>query len=150
MEKSLLSFLILFSFTLMSTAQVRPVTWAFGSEKISDTEYDLVITANLSTGWYVYSQYLESDEGPVATSISFNEVTGFEKVGKTKEGGNKKEGYDKLFDMNIVKYSSKVAFTQRIKVPADQKIITGDLEFMTCDDEKCLPPRQVDFKIALE
>jgi hypothetical protein len=28
--------------------------------------------------------------------------------------------------------------------------LTGYLEFMTCDNEKCLPPAEVDFRFGLE
>ena len=80
----------------------------------------------------------------------FEEQEGLELIDKAAEKGKKVEGYDKVFMMNITKYKEQVTFTQKIrlkKVPSD---VVGFIEFMTCDDEQCLPPRQVEFAINLE
>ena len=47
------------------------VKWTFSAKHVQGDEYDLMFTATIKTGWHVYSQYLPSDEGPVATSINF-------------------------------------------------------------------------------
>jgi thiol:disulfide interchange protein DsbD len=50
--------------------------------------------------------------------------------------------------MNIVKFSGEPTFTQRVTARAGT-VLSGYLEFMTCDEEKCLPPVSVDFSIGL-
>jgi thiol:disulfide interchange protein DsbD len=129
-------------------AQNNPVKWSYEAVKTGAGEYDLVFTAHAQTGWYVYSQYLESDEGPIATSFSFEKNGAVEFVGKTKEEGHKHEGFDDLFGMNIVKFSGVTKFTQRIKAKTGTTV-AGFLTFMTCDNERCLPPVDVDFKFLL-
>ncbi|RMG85503.1 MAG: DUF255 domain-containing protein, partial [Bacteroidetes bacterium] len=62
---------------------------------------------------------------------------------------HRKEGHDPMFDMNIVKFAESVTFTQKIKVNDPAKPVTGYLEYMTCDNTRCLPPKEVDFKISL-
>ena len=48
-------------------------------------------------------------------------------------------------------YSNKVDFVQVVKVKGKAKTnVTGKLEFQTCDDKKCLPPKTVNFSIALK
>jgi len=131
------------------TAQETPVKWTFTAEKVSDQEYDLVITANIETGWSVYSQYLESDEGPVKTKIEFQPSGNIQLIGKTVESGNKKENYDELFGMNLIKFSKKAQFTQRVKVSNPSESISGFLTYMACDETSCLPPKDVDFNISL-
>lgn len=131
-------------------AQGNPVNWSFKSKKVSDTEYDLVLTAEVKKGWFIYSQYLESDEGPVATSFTFVEDGSYELIGETKEEGHKKEGFDDIFGMNLIKFSDEVTFTQRIKLKEKMQSISGSLDFMTCDDERCLPPATVEFEIQLK
>ncbi|MEZ4987128.1 MAG: cytochrome c biogenesis protein CcdA [Saprospiraceae bacterium] len=42
-----------------------------------------------------------------------------------------------------------MVFTQKVKVTDFSQPIKGYLEFMTCDDEKCLPPTEVDFSFTL-
>ncbi len=131
------------------TAQEIPVKWSFTAEKISDQEYDLVIIANIETGWSVYSQYLESDEGPIKTKIEFQPSGNLQLIGKTAESGHKKESYDELFGMNLIKFSKKAQFTQRIKVGNSSETISGLLTYMACDETSCLPPKDVDFNISL-
>ena len=43
-----------------------------------------------------------------------------------------------------------VVFTQKVTVVDYSQPITGYLEFMTCDNERCLPPTEVDFKFSVE
>ncbi len=126
-----------------------PVKWKTDHKQVSDNEFDLIFTATIEDGWYVYSQYLESDDGPVRTSFNYDEGDHFSLKGKNVETGNKKEGFDKLFDMNVIKFSKKITFTQRVEVKDFSKNITGYLEFMTCDDTKCLPPADHDFDFKL-
>ncbi len=143
---------LLLTFTFLSTAiaqQYDPVKWSFSSKKVSDTEYDLTYTAKIEKGWYVYSQYLESDEGPIATAIEYEGEKAFSAEGKSKEAGDKVTGHDKMFDMVITKFKKDYTITQRIKVTDAAKPVAGYLTFMTCDDSKCLPPTDVDFSFDL-
>ena len=119
-------------------------------EKISDTEYLLHFKAIIENGWKIYSQYLESDDGPVRTSFNYDEGDHFELIGKNEEKGKIKSGYEALFDMEVVSISAPYAdFVQKVKISDDTKNNTGYLEFMTCNDERCLPPTPVDFDFSL-
>lgn len=138
-------------FAVGLNAQIyEPVTWKMTSEKVSDTEYDLVFTATMEKGWTIYSQFTD-DNGPVPTYFEFDAGDHFTKEGKVAESGKKKEGPDPLFDnVVVIKYiKSPVKFTQRVKVTDASKPIVGYLEFMTCDSERCLPPTSVDFSFDL-
>ena len=140
----------LLAFSSLATSQVLdPVKWKFEAEPISTNEYDLIFTANMDKGWTVYSQYT-SDEGPVPTYLEY-ESNHFEKIGDAKESGKKKEGFDKLFEVNVIKFLSDEPYVirQRIKTSDSTKPITGYVTYMTCDNNKCLPPTDVDFSISL-
>lgn len=148
---SILSVFILINFFNTSTAfaQLDPVKWSFEVEKISSKEYDVIFTADIERGWSVYSQHLDPDQGPIPTSFTFDKTTSIEFIGNTKEAGIKKESFDKNFGVNLVKFSKKARFTQRIKVDHSTKSVKGHLTFMTCDDNSCLPPKDVPFTISL-
>ena len=79
-----------------------------------------------------------------------NETEGMERIGKTEESGHKIEGYDNIFLMNITKYKEDVTFKQRLKLPKDAAFVSGIITFMTCDEEQCLPPTEVEFTAELE
>ena len=132
-----------------ATAQQSPVKWSYEAKKVADGTYDLVFTANISDGWYVYSQYLESDDGPIRTTIGYDENAAVKLVGKNVEDGHKYEGYDDLFGMNIIKFNGNPTFTQQVKITAPTQL-TGSVEFMTCDSERCLPPVEIPFRFDLK
>jgi len=127
---------------------LTPVKWDFEIKDAGNGEYDLVWTANIDKGWSIYSQN-SSAEGPVPTSFNFDEGKGYTKLGAVAETGNLKTGKEPLFDNVIVskfKGGTPAVFTQRVKASNPNEAITGYLEFMTCDDGRCLPPTEVDFR----
>jgi thiol:disulfide interchange protein len=136
----------------LSAQILNPVKWSFEAKKISDTEYDLVATAKLDKGWYTYSQFIGND-GPVPTTFTYQKAPTnreaatpqYQLIGKTEEvSDHKKSGFDKIFDMNITKFSDEVKFIQRVKTTGLTEV-KGKVNFQTCDDEKCLPPTDEDF-----
>lgn len=144
-------FALLFSTTAVVTfGQIyNPVKWTFEFEQVSSEVYDLKFIGTIDPGWYVYSQYLESDDGPIRTAIVFEDETIFSKEGKPTETGKRTEGFDQIFEMNVIKFSDQMILTQRIKISDPTQIIKGYIEYMTCDDEKCLPPAEDNFSFSL-
>ncbi len=142
--------LALLTISLPLSAQIEnPVSWKTSYEAAGDDEFVLVFTARIEDGWTIYSQYLESDDGPVATAFSYDEGSHFRLEGKNEEQSDyRKEGFDDIFGMNVIKYAHEVSFRQRIKLLEPGKPITGYLTFMTCDDSRCLPPTEVDFSFS--
>ncbi|MDB9721221.1 protein-disulfide reductase DsbD family protein [Winogradskyella sp.] len=137
-----------FSFNLQAQV-VEPVTWETRSEKISDTEYDLISTATIDSGWHLYSQVVP-EGGPIATSFTYNENTGYQLVASTIEQDGKIVD-DPVFEMKIKFFENKAEFRQRIKVlNSELSLVEGEVEFMVCDDEKCLPPTYIDIKFDLK
>lgn len=145
-----LTLLFIFYATASFAQILTPVKWKFDVEKINDTEYKLKYTATIDKGWTVYSQFT-SEDGPVPTTINYEEMSGIELVGKAAEKGAKKEGMDVFFGVNVVKFLADKPFVieQKIKVKDASKPIKGYVNYMACDHEKCLPPSDVDFSFKL-
>lgn len=128
-----------------------PVSWETSYKQVSENEFDLIFTATIEDGWVIYSQYLpEADVRPIPTGFYFDEGDHFATSGKVKEGGNIQTKHDKVFDMELTKFYETGIFTQRVKATDLSKPITGYLEFMCCNDERCLPPTEVDFSFELK
>lgn len=135
-------------FTVLSIRQAlaqSPVKWSFAVKDAGNCQADLIITGVIDDGWYTYSQFLESEDGPVATTLTFQEGPHFSLMGKAKEGGEIIKVQDKVFNMLLTKFKHKAVFTQRVSVKDPSKPIVGYLNFMACNDEMCQPPRDVDF-----
>lgn len=146
------TFLILFLLNLTFTAfgQIEdPVQWEFSKNHLGGNKWELVFTAYIESGWSVYSQHLD-DNGPVPTSVNFNSTLGFSMLGQTSETGNEERGYDKIFEMDVVKYHDEMVLVQVVEVDEDTREISGYVEYMACDDTRCLPPTPVDFTFYFE
>lgn len=154
MKKTLLLLPILFLASLLTGQVETPVTWSFEAKPAGDNTYDLVFKAKIADGWKTYSPFQSYGDdvfGPVPTGIYFDEGDHFETVGKLKESDNRKEALEPLFDNITVAYFKKYAtFTQRVKVSNFGDPITGYVECMACDAEKCLPPSAEDFSFSLK
>lgn len=148
-KSTLLATLVLMM-SFSATAQIlEPVKWEFKSKKISDTEVDLQFIAKIETKWHLYSQYVP-ENGPQPTYFEIDKSDSFELLGDVVEPKAKEE-YDENFEM-VVKYfgDAEVVFHQKVKLLTDKPFkITGFLEYMCCDDSRCLPPTTVDFSFAV-
>jgi len=126
-------------------SEENPVVWDFTSEKITDTQYKLVFHADIADGWALYSPFIGDDAGPVPTTFEINASDFFKKSGKLAESDNVKTKFDKVFQSEISKFVDYATFTQVVDVTEANGTIDGYVSFMTCNDETCLPPKDVDF-----
>lgn len=127
----------------------EPLKWATSVEKISDTEFVLVSTASIDDGWHLYAQEVPED-GPIATSFTFeNPKNRYSLKGRTTE----QEGVtidDPVFGMKIKFFENRAIFRQKIQTKTDLNSIKGVVEFMVCDDTKCLAPTEIELVFYLK
>ncbi len=143
--------IVLFALALSSFgySQIEdPVKWETSVEKISETEYKLISKASIEAGWHLYSQSVPED-GPIPTSFTYDDANGaFKIIGNTSE----EEGHtvdDPVFQMKIKFFENSAVFEQKIEVLGDKTTVEGFVEFMVCNDEKCLPPTEIDLVFKL-
>ncbi|MDO7174129.1 protein-disulfide reductase DsbD domain-containing protein [Mariniflexile sp. AS56] len=145
MRKIILLFLLVSGFSFSQI--LEPVKWVTSVEKISNLEYTIVLTANIDTSWHLYSQQVP-ENGPLPTIFIFTSSSNYTLVGDTTE----EKGhvvYEKVFDMKIKYFDTKAIFKQRIKKRNNSPLkIIGEIEYMSCNSEKCVPGYD-DFEIAL-
>ena len=150
MKKILTLGLSLVILNLVSAQVKDPVQWAFTAKKINATTYEVHLTANIESGWHLYSQ-TTPDGGPIPTSIEFakNPLLIFD--GTAKEVGKLEQRHEELFGVDVKQFSRKVDFVQVVKLKGKAKTsLNGSVEFMTCNDHECLPPKSQKFSIALK
>jgi thiol:disulfide interchange protein DsbD len=137
--------------TVAASAQVlNPVSWTFSSKKLGDNVYELQMTATILKGWHLYSQSQPKDAIAQPTSFNFNKNPLIDLDGKVKEIGKIIKYKDEKLGVAANQYSDKVIFIQKVKLKGKAKTnVTGKLEFQTCNDQKCLPPKTVNLSIAL-
>lgn len=136
-------------FTVAAHAQIlQPVHWSYAAKKVSATEAVVFFKATIDEGWHVYSQHVE-DGGPVKTSFTFKTSPDFQLVGAVVEP-KPITRMEKVFNMNVGFFENSVVFQQKVKLKKGKATVKGTLEYMTCNDQKCLPPDDVDFSIDVK
>jgi DsbC/DsbD-like thiol-disulfide interchange protein len=147
--KKLILLIAIFLMTAAAYAQIEsPVKWSYAAKKISSTEAVLFLRATIDDGWHIYALNLK-DGGPIKTSFTFTPSKEYSLDGKTVEPTPVTK-YEPTFKMDVTYFEKTVTFQQKIKLKsANASVVKGKLEYMTCNDKKCLPPDDIDFSIPL-
>lgn len=129
-----------------------PVTWKVTLDKKSDTDYNILLEAEIDAGWHMYSQtqFGEEYEGPIPTEITFNNTPEtYTLEGKTQEPDTPVV-FDSVFDIDVKSFEDNATFIQPIRVinPDGLKVIV-EVYYSVCDAEKCLPPDTKSFELDL-
>jgi len=144
--------LLLIAVLVISTgafAQIEaPVKWSYAAKRLSKTEAVVLLKATIQSGWHIYSQNVK-DGGPIKTTFTFKPSKDYAPAGKATEPAAITK-FEKVFGMNVSYFENAVVFQQKIKLKSPKaSAVSGSVEFMTCNDKKCLPPESVDFTIPL-
>ena len=131
--KKVLFFLLPFLVLANLNAQiVKPVKWTSKVEKLSETEFNLVMQGKIDDEWHVYSQFTP-ENGPLPAEFAFeNEKGNYELVGKVKESPYKKQ-YNEVFEVDEYYFEKKVTFTQKVKIlNANISSIKAKIDYQVC------------------
>lgn len=131
-----ISFLSFFN----SFSQIQPVKWSIETEKISDSEYNLIYKATIQKSWHLYSQNLP-EGGAIPTEFLYDSIQKteqFKLIEKAKESESITK-FDKVFEMDLTYFDKEATFTQRIQIlDPDLEVIKSEISFQACDDELCI------------
>jgi thiol:disulfide interchange protein len=127
MKKFITLFIFLFTLFLNAQTEDEPITIETSVKKISETEFDIIFSASLYKGWYLYSQYNpENASLPLEITIPENE-SGYTLVGKADEQDTFKK-YSDVWEVEEIVFKDKAIITQRIQL-TNKKITQIKLNF---------------------
>jgi thiol:disulfide interchange protein len=142
--------ILLFSLLALSLrSQIYdPVTWDFRYEKKGENIYELILTATIENGSHIYSMDIPKG-GPIPTTISIDSLSDYSVEGKPYEVTRPEEVFDEAFGFKIKIFNEKAEFRQRIIGKSPSFMVKGELDFMSCNNSTCSPPREVGFEIPV-
>ncbi|MDI1354028.1 MAG: protein-disulfide reductase DsbD family protein [bacterium] len=148
--KNTLTFLLFLSANFCLPAQVQnPVTWKARYTAISASEGELIFYAAIDKNWHMYSQR-PTDAGPIPTSFTFTPSRSYQLVGKTEETEAHEE-FVPAFEAKIFVFKDVAEFRQKIKLTGKPGFIVAvKLEYMTCNDMMCLPPKTIELPVKIQ
>ncbi|MDP4637026.1 MAG: protein-disulfide reductase DsbD N-terminal domain-containing protein [Crocinitomicaceae bacterium] len=141
--KSLL-LVLLMSFTSVMYAQ-NHVKWTFQYNSKSSA---VIATGQIEPGWHLYSQKTDENAGPIPTKMLIEASKNYKIVGEAVEGTVPHEIFDKNFESTVYLFESQYAAEQQITVKKPGTL-KGEMQYMICDDTKCLPPISVPFTLEI-
>lgn len=136
--------------TSYSYADIKEsVKWQKSLIQIDKNTVELKFTATIEMGWHMYGLNIPAG-GPIATSFSYEESGSYTLKGKISPSKKAKTKFDDTFEMNVELFDGKVVFTQQVTINNKPTKIKGSIEFMACDDTRCLPPDEFEFEFDIK
>jgi thiol:disulfide interchange protein DsbD len=139
-----LLFLAVFS-GLCAQAQIQTpkAKWTYSfskSEVKAGEEVELVLKAVIEKDWYMYSNDMDPNLGPVVASFTFVPHPSYKTVGTVKPI-NPKHKHDDVWGGEVSIFIGKAEFRQKVKILSANPVIKGSSEYQTCTEVTgiCLP-----------
>ena len=119
---------------------VDPVLWEGEINKISDTEFELILFADIEKNWHVYCQHTANVDGigPLSLALTFlNQDVDFKLIGEAEESETHVE-YSETWGFDETFFKDKGELKQKIELlGTSASLIKVELFYQVCD-EVCL------------
>lgn len=135
MNRIVLTLMLFLAFANGNAQINKPVKWTSRVEKVSGTEFNLVMQGKIEEGWHLYSQYTpQADLGSaLPAEFKFEDAKGnYELVGKVKESPYTKK-FSEAFEIDEYFFEHKVTFTQKVKILNPKlAFIKAKIDYQVC------------------
>jgi DsbC/DsbD-like thiol-disulfide interchange protein len=149
MKVTLLALLVTILPTVLMAQSNTQVKWSYSSKKIADKTYEVHVKATVNGDWHIYSQNVGVD-GPIPTAFTFTKNPLLVLDGKVGEVGKLISKQEEVWGGKVNYYENSVEFVVKVKVKSNAKTnLAGKVEYMVCNEEKCLPPSETSFSVAI-
>lgn len=143
MRKLIASVLIILLSPVCWGQILHPADWTFSVSKVNPTVGDtvnLIFSAEIDEGWYLYSSDFDPELGPLVTEFNFEINEDYELIGSIKPQSPKSK-YDSLWEGTYTYFVHKGQFIQTIIVRKEQPTVSGSSFYQTCSDAdgRCIP-----------
>lgn len=145
---SLLTALV-FGICALQAQQLSPITWQVSVVDNSATSATVRLDAKIAKGWHLYGLQLPED-GPNATSITFNLPDGVKADGQLTPSREPIEKFDPIFSLKLSWWDTDVSFTQKLAI-ADGRThqISAKVFFQGCNDQTCISPQRESYDLTV-
>ncbi len=144
---------ILFSFAFSNLfAQLKntPV-WKITSSKTAANigdEIDIVLTSVIEKDWYMYSNDMDPNLGPITAEFTWSKDKSYQLVGKTIPIGSHKH-YEEVWPGTVSTMKGTAKFIQKVKILTANPKIKVALYFQECSEVTgmCMPPYEQEYEV---
>lgn len=144
---------ILFSFTFsnlfaqLKNTPVWKLTCSKTEAKIGD-EIDIVLTSVIEKDWYMYSNDMDPNLGPITAEFTWAKDKSYQLVGKTTPIGSHKH-YEEVWPGTVSTMKGTAKFVQKVKILSVNPKIKVALYFQECSEitGMCMPPYEQEYEV---
>lgn len=126
----------------------NPAKWTYDIKKTGEDQYELVFHLKLDEHWHIWSLNPQGDGMEIPPKFTFKKNANYTLLGKMAEQGKLISGPREGVDGIVNEFHDKVDYIQKVKVKGNQKI-TGNINFQVCDENMCLPPKNLNFSFEI-
>tara|TARA_B100000749_G_C18440952_1_gene472146 strand:- start:335 stop:2311 length:1977 start_codon:yes stop_codon:yes gene_type:complete len=131
---------LFFVLGVLNAQDTQPVQWTTTVEKISDTQYRLISRASIEKGWFLISQDVTGDDySPTMFLYDIDASTTL--LGNTDEETDAMVR-EPVHGPGVKSFVTAAVFVQKIETTPTVSKIRAFVEYMVCDDTRCLPPAE--------
>jgi hypothetical protein len=121
----------------------KPIKWSFSLSKTEAKQgeiIEVILKAEISHDWYLYSSDFDPDLGPTVTTLEIEKNETVRAIGSLKPIGAK-EKYDSIWGGKIRYFTKHAEFRQKVMLLKVNPTIKGTLIYQVCSDKegKCIP-----------
>lgn len=138
--KRILLLLMLFVAVAATAQTALPIRWRLAVKMTSETEGVATVKALVGEGWHLYGFEMPED-GPRATTITFDNSTDVEVAGPVKPSAEPLKVFDPMFETEVQWWAETVSFEVPIRITGEAPELKVSVAYMGCDNTTCLPPK---------
>jgi len=149
---SILTLLLLCFFPAVLKAQLKnePV-WKITSNKPEVKVGDVIevsLTSVIEKDWYMYSNDMDPNLGPIAAEFTWKKDASYALVGKTKPIGSHKH-FEEVWPGTVSTMKGTAKFIQKIKILKANPKVEVDIYFQECSEVTgmCMPPFEQKYEL---
>lgn len=149
MKTRIISLLLLLLAGPLSWAQKPVVSWSVSQQALdSEGTYRITMTADIQKGFHIYDTR-SYEFGPDPTIITFRQDPSYELLGAIQILSPVDSHYDDVFELEIGTMDGPAVFAQDVKLLQEAALVELNIEWMACNEVRCLPLDDQDFTIAI-
>lgn len=145
---NILIIMLVASFSGLNAQFVNPVKWTVALDMTDGNKGEIVMTADILSGWHMYSNEVDPDIGPTPLSVDWSKLEGVTLEGKLTADKVSHKEFDEMFGANLSWWTERVVIKQAFVAGSDHYAVAGTIRFSACNDQNCIPPQKETFEFT--
>jgi len=134
--KKICSLLLFILSGVLLFAQQSVTSWSVKQQQAADGMVELMFTATINSGWYIYST--NPGGGAIPLTVDFESTSDYVLIGPFTELTPAESKFDMGVNATVRVFHNTASFVQKIKRNTNKAFkVSGDIDFQACNGAAC-------------